>query len=192
MPKYTFTAILSAGTIAFSLCGCNEKTSSNTKSPAPQPTTTAVIQHDDTTSFDNGSYSGTGFSLYADPRIWAFKEKKDDICDLRMITDKDIVSCGVSVYISDDDHDGKTAQEIVDEQSKNDNIVYTGPLATSSFTFYFYEWEKDENTRARTYLADHGDKYICVYAESSNFNFVDVKIADLLSTLKITDETEKK
>ena len=190
MQKYTFTALLSAGTIALSLCGCNEKTSSNTKTPAPQPTTAAVL-HDDT-SFDNGTYSGTGFALYADPRIWTFREKNDDTCDLRMMTDKDIVSCGISVYISDDDHGGKTSQEIVDEQSKNNNIVFTGPLATSVCTFYFYEWEIDENTHARTYFADHGDKYICVYAESSNFGFVDVKIADLLSTLKITDDNEEK
>ena len=176
--------------MALSLCGCNEKNSSDENKTAPQTAAeTVAVQHDDT-SYDNGTYSGTGFSLYADPRIWAYKTSDDDSCDLHMITDKDIVSCGISVYISDDDHGGKTAQEIVASESENENIIYSGPLATSSFTFYFYEWVIGEETNGRMYFADYGDKYICIYAESTNFGFVDVKIADLLSTLKVTDEAK--
>ncbi len=184
MKSHSFKAFIAALLIAAAMCGCEKKSTSDEKQTT-QPITAAV--HDENTSFDNGTYSGKGFSLYADPRIWAYKSSENDTCDLRMITDKDIVSCGVSVYISDDDHGGKTAQEIVEEASKNDNIVYTGPLSTAAFSFFFYEWTVDEDTRARTYFADCGDKYLCVYAESSNFGFVDVKIADLLSTLKVND-----
>ena len=177
--------------MALSLCGCNEKKSSDENGSAPQPAAeTVAVQHDDT-SFDNGTYSGTGFSLYADPRIWAYKTSDDDPCDLHMITDKDIVSCGISVYISDDDHGGKTAQEIVASASEDENIIFSGPLVIPGFTFYFYEWNIAEETNGRMYFADHGDKYICIYAESTNFGFVDVKITDLLSTLKVDDTTQE-
>ena len=191
MQKHTFTALIAACTMALSLCGCNEKKSSDENGSAPQPAAeTVAVQHDDT-SFDNGTYSGTGFSLYADPRIWAYKTSDDDPCDLHMITDKDIVSCGISVYISDDDHGGKTAQEIVASASEDENIIFSGPLVIPGFTFYFYEWNIAEETNGRMYFADHGDKYICIYAESTNFGFVDVKITDLLSTLKVDDTTQE-
>lgn len=189
MKKHLFTTVLAAFTITLSLCSCKEKSSPD-KNTSSQPITTAA--HDDSASYINGTYSGKGFSLYAEPRIWTFRSQNNDSCDLRMITDRDFTTCGISVYISDDDHGGKTAQEIVEEASKNENIVFSGPLATSAFTFYFYEWAVDETTHARTYFADYGDKYLCVYAESTNFGYVDVKIADLLSTLKMTDAAQDK
>ncbi len=189
MKKHFFTAVLAACAITLSLCSCKEKSSSDKKASS-QPMTAAY--RDDSASYDNGTYSGKGFSLYAEPKIWAFRSKDDDSCDLRMITDRDFTTCGISVYISNDDHGGKTAQEIVEEASKNENIVFSGPLATSAFTFYFYEWAVDGTTHARTYFADYGDKYLCIYAESSNFGYVDVKIADLLSTLKMTDDPQNK
>ena len=147
MKKYFFTAVLAACAITFSLSGCKEKSSSDKKASS-QPVTAAA--RDESTSYSNGTYSGNGFSLYAEPRIWAFRSKNDDSCDLRMITDRDFTTCGISVYLSDDDHDGKTAQEIVEEASKNENIVSTGPLVTSAFSFYYYEWAVDETTHART------------------------------------------
>ena len=40
------------------------------------------------------------------------------------------------------------------------------------------------------YLADYNDKYICAYAESNSFGYVENKIADILSMIKFPEDEE--
>ncbi|WP_297960519.1 hypothetical protein [uncultured Ruminococcus sp.] len=180
MKKHLF-AVLAAAAALSCLCGC---TSEKNSSQSPSSAVLSTISRDDT-QYDSGNYSGEGFTLYAEPRLWKYRSSDNDTCDLRMITDKDIITCGISVYTDMSDHGGKSAEETVDSQN-SEAVLSKGSLATAKLSFCYYEWAVDEYTRARTYYADIDGGYLCVYAESTNFGYVDVKIADLLSGLKLT------
>lgn len=183
MKKSTLKAIFAASAMPLILCSCTgDKGNSSLSEPSVQ--SEIVTGAHAKSEYNNGSYTGSGFSLYADPKIWSYSGSADSSCDLYIITDKDFASCGISVYISDDDHGGKTAREIV-MTNNNETILSTGSLTTAAFSFYYYEWAVDDDIRARSYFADHGGNYLCVYAESSNFGYVDGKIAELLTSIKI-------
>ena len=189
MKKHIFTAVTAAAAL-LSLCSCTSGKSS-TVSPSSAFVTTASpssvvvtkVSRGDT-QYDSGTYSGSDFSLYADPYLWAYRTDDNDTCDLRMITDGGFVTCGISIYTSDDDYGGKSARDIV-MSNDNPSVVLTGALSTVPITFYYYEWEMNEDTHARTYFGDLDGRYLCIYAESTNFGYVDGKIAELLSGLKL-------
>lgn len=186
MKKHRLTAAVTACMMLAVLCGCAEsKGSVSETAPVSQEIVTAP---QGSAEYSDGTYSGEGFSLYADPSIWKYSGG-EGTCDLLLNTNNDINSLGISIYVSDDDHGGKSAQEIV-MGADDDSIIFTGALATASCTFYFYEWEKDEELHCRTYFADYGDKYLCVYAESTNFGYVENKIADLLGSLELSENSK--
>ena len=130
------------------------------------------------------------YSLYADPAIWEYTGGQDDApCDLQLRSGGGANTCGVSVYVSNDDHGGKSAQDIV-MNDNDERIIYTGALATTALTFYYYEWTIDEEKHGRTYFADYDGKYLCVYAESPNFGYVESKIADLLGVMTLSENSK--
>ena len=194
MKKHRITAVIGAVLLLAALCGCTDQdgisapsSESSTEASADVIVTESVRS---STSYENGTYSGEGFSMYADPNIWRYNgDNTNAACDLQLITDKDINTCGISVYVSDDDHGGKSAQNIVME-ANNPDITFTGAAATAAMTFYYYEWAIDDNTHGRTYFADYGDKYLCVYAESTNFGYVESKISELLGSIKLTENKQ--
>ena len=190
MKKHSISAVMAASLLLFTLGSCTDKDSIM---PPSESTTEAASKSvlagnaRSNAKYENGTYSGDGFSLYADPNIWKFSgSQTDTTCDLQLIVNKDINSCGISFYVSDDDHGGKSAQDIV-MNNNNDDIIFTGAAATSAMTFYYYEWAIDENIHGRNYFADYGDRYLCAYAESSNFGLVENKISDLFTTIKLTE-----
>ena len=186
MKKHLIKAALAACVMLAAPCSCAEsKGSVSETAPAPQEIVTAP---QGSAEYSNGTYSGEGFSLYADPSMWKYSGGEGS-CDLMLNTTNDINSCGISVYVSDDDHGGKSAQEIV-MGADNDSIVFTGALATAACTFYYYEWAISDDLHGRTYFTDYGDKYLCVYAESSNFGYVENKIADLLGSLELSENSK--
>ena len=181
MKKHIFTAVTAAAAL-LSLCSCTSGKSSSTVSPSSSAVVTTVSRGD--TQYDSGTYSGRDFSLYADPYLWTYRTDDNDTCDLRMITDGGFVTCGISIYTCDDDYGGKSARDIT--MSNDDpSVVLKGALSTVPITFYYYEWEMNEDTNARTYFGDLDGCYLCIYAESTNFGYVDGKIAELLSGLKL-------
>lgn len=187
MKKHRITAAIAASALLFTLGSCMEKKPASPLESTTESTSKAVIYTNvrSNASYENGTYSGEGFSLYADPKIWKFNGSQADAhCDLEMITDRDFVTCGLSVYTDNDDHGGKSAQEIV-ASADSEAVISTGSLATASLNFYYYEWEIDENTHGRTYFSDIDGRYLCVYAESTNFGYVDGKIVDLLGSIKL-------
>ena len=183
MKKHYITAALSAALLLFALCSCTDAKSSSYLSSSKAETPTGVRS---SAEYSSGTYSGDGFSLYADPKIWRFNDSQTEAsCDLQMITDRDFVTCGISVYTDPDSHGGRSPQEIV-AAADSENVVSTGSLATASTTFYYYEWEIDKNTHGRSYYSLTDGRYLCVYAESTNFGYVDGKIADLLGSIKLS------
>lgn len=197
MNKKILTAILAAAVLG-NMCGCTEKTTSpsengtdiNVQSETKVQEATVPISPE-TLQYQNGNVIGPDFSYYADPSLWKFTNSSTDTCDLRMLADKDFTTCGISIFSSDEKNDGQSAQLKVLSVVNRDEMISQGTLVTSSLTFYYYEWTIDNETNARTYLADYGnDKYICLYAESTNFGITDVKLADILSTLKL-EKTEQ-
>lgn len=191
MKKHRITATIAASMLLFTLGSCTDQYGITPPAESTTETTSKTVLYDNVRSnakYENGTYSGDGFSLYADPNIWKFNGGNSEApCDLQLITDKDINSCGLSVYVSNDDHGGKSAQDIV-FGADNPDIIFTGAAATSAMTFYYYEWAIDDNTHGRTYFGDFGSRYLCIYAESTNFGLVENKIADLLSSLKLQTE----
>ena len=189
---HRITAIFAAAALLFTLGSCTENQSSSAPDSTAEATSKTVL-YDNVRSnakYENGTYSGEGFSLYADPNIWQFcGDNPDAPCDLKLKTDKDINSCGISVYVSDDDHGGKSAQDIV-MNANNEDIIFTGAAATPAMTFYYYEWAIDDNTHGRTYFGDYGSRYLCAYAESTNFGYVENKISDLLGSIKLTENKQ--
>ncbi|WP_024860902.1 hypothetical protein [Ruminococcus flavefaciens] len=196
MKNNSLKAVLAASMLLFTLCSCTDPygvTPPSSEISTTEASANTVLTEKVSTNakYENGSYSGEGFSLYADPNIWRFIGSQSDApYDLQLITDKDINTCGISVYVSDDDHGGKSAQNIVME-ANNSDIIFTGAAATAAMTFYYYEWAIDDETHGRTYFADYGDnKYLCAYAESNNFGYMDGKITDLLSSIKLTENNQ--
>jgi hypothetical protein len=195
MKKHRLTAVAAACALLTALCGCADgKSGSSDSSPvssdfAPVSAET-VTAPQGSADYSDGTYSGEGFSLYADPAIWEYTGGQEDSpCDLQLRSGGGANTCGVSVYVSDDDHGGKSAQDIV-MNADDERIVYTGALATTALTFYYYEWAIDEEKHGRTYFADYGDSYLCVYAESINFGYVESKIADLLGSMTLTEKSK--
>ena len=186
MKKHRLTAVLAACVITAVLCGCAESKGSVSET-APVSQEIVTVPHG-SAEYSDGTYSGEGFSLYADPSIWKYSGG-EGTCDLLLNTNNAINSFGISIYVSDDDHGGKSAQEIV-MGAEDDSIIFTGALATASCTFYFYEWAISDALHGRTYFADYGDKYLCVYAESTNFGYVENKIADLLGSLELSENSK--
>ena len=195
MKNNSLKAVLAASMLLFTFGSCTDQYGINPPSSeisATEESSKIVLTEKVTTNakYENGTYSGNGFSMYADPNIWRFIGSQSDApYDLQLITDKDINTCGISVYVSDDDHGGKSAQNIVMEANAPD-IVFTGAAATAATTFYYYEWAIDDENHGRTYFADYGDKYLCAYAESNNFGYMDGKITDLLSSIKLTENNQ--
>ncbi len=188
MNKNTITAFLAASAVFVSLCGCVEQqNSTTTNAPASQSDT--ITLRKEKTNYFNGTVKNPEFSYFADPALWSYVNSPSDTCELRMITGKDTLTCGVSVFISDEKEKDQSAELKVLSIVNKEEILSTGPLATVGRTFYYYEWAVDEEINARVYLADYGDKYVCAYSECNNFGFVEGKIADLLSTLKLHEET---
>ena len=187
MKKYRITAVMAASLMLFTMGSCMEKKAAPNSSESSTEAASDVIMTENVRSgakYENGTYSGEGFSLYADPNIWKWNgDNSEAPCDLQLIVDKEINTCGISVYVSDDDHGGKSAQDIV-MNADNKDIVFTGAAATSAMTFYYYEWAIDDNTHGRTYFADFNGKYLCAYAESANFGYVESKISELLGSIK--------
>lgn len=187
MKIHRITAVTAASLLLFTMGSCMEKKAAPASSESLTESTSKTVLAENVRSnakYDNGTYSGKGFSLYADPNIWKFNgDDKNAPCDLQLIVDKEINTCGISVYVSDDDHGGKSAQDIV-MNAENPDIIFTGAAATSAMTFYYYEWEIDDNTHGRTYFADFNEKYLCAYAESTNFGYVESKISELLGSIK--------
>ncbi|MBQ6170610.1 MAG: hypothetical protein IJK30_11715 [Ruminococcus sp.] len=186
MKKHRLTAAVTACMMLAVLCGCAEsKGSVSETAPVSQEIVTAP---QGSAEYSDGTYSGEGFSLYADPSIWKYSGG-EGTCDLLLNTNNDINSFGISIYVSDDDHGGKSAQDIV-MNNNDERIIYTGALATTALTFYYYEWAISDALHGRTYFADYGDKYLCVYAESTNFGYVENKIADLLGSLELSENSK--
>ena len=192
MKKHRITAFIAASMLFFTLVSCMEKKPASSSESTTEAASKTVLAENvrSNAKYENGTYSGEGFSLYADPNIWQFcGDNADAPCDLQLKTDKDINSCGISVYVSDDDHGGKSAQDIV-MNSNNDDIIFKGAAATSAMTFYYYEWAIDDNTHGRTYFGDYSGRYLCAYAESTNFGYVESKISDLLGSIKLTENKQ--
>lgn len=186
MKKNTITAVFSAAVLLSAMCGCTAQTSDPANHAEPVQTATLSLGSEKTDYF-NGYVKCDEFTYYADPNLWSYVNSLDDPCDIRMITDKDINSCGLSLFISDEKPQGETAEFKVLSVVNSDEIRSTGTLATAERTFYYYEWAVDETISARMYLADYDDKYICAYAESNNFGYVENKIADIFSMIKFPD-----
>ena len=200
MKKLHFTAIMAAALMAVSLCSCLDKKentsreqNANSASEASTEVTTSappvpLAASDEKVEYKNGNYISESFSMYAEPNIWQYDDSASVAnggampCDLKMVTDRDFTTCGLNVYVSENT-EGKTAQEIIDAEDST-AIVFTGSLATGKYTFYYYEWAVNDDLHCRSYLADFGEKYLCVYAESSNFGYVEGKIADVLQSIK--------
>ncbi|HOA00219.1 hypothetical protein [Ruminococcus sp.] len=194
MKKHRFTAVTAALALLPALCGCTDgKSSSSDSSPVSsdsQVSSETASAAKNGAAYSDGTYSGEGFSLYADPAIWEYTGDQDDApCDLQLRSGGGANTCGVSVYVSDDDHGGKSAQDIV-MNDNDERIIYTGALATTALTFYYYEWTIDEEKHGRTYFADYDGKYLCVYAESPNFGYVESKIADLLGGMTLSENSK--
>lgn len=199
MNKIHFTAIITAALMSVSMCSCLEKKEDTSNKPAPSATEASA---EGTTSappvpvspltekieYKSGNYISESFSLYAEPNIWQYDDSasvKDGgalSCDLKMVTDMDFTTCGLKVYTAEN-KSGISAQETINAENST-AIVFTGSLATGKNTFYYYEWAANDNMHCRSYLADFGDKYLCAYAESSNFGYVESKIADVLQSIK--------
>lgn len=190
MKKSTLTSIISASILLATMCGCTaQQTSNNYHAEPAQSSTIPVVK--EKSDYFNGTVKSNGFSYFADPNLWSYVNSPDDTCELRMITDKDITNCGISLFISDEKSQDETAESKVLSIVNKDEIRSTGTLATADRTFYYYEWAIDDDTNARTYLSDYNDKYLCAYAESNNFGYVDNKIADILSMIKLPEEEGK-
>ena len=190
MNKNILTVILAAAVLG-TMCGCIENDTSHSDQTTDQTVqedttvpeeTISVIK--ETFQYKNGTVIGPDFSYYADPVLWKATNSGTDTCDFRMSADRDFTTCGISIFTSDERT--QPAQLKVLSVVNRDDIISQGTLVTASLNFYYYEWPIDNDTNARTYLADYGDnKYICLYAESTNFGLVDVKLADILSSLKL-------
>ncbi|SEH54986.1 hypothetical protein SAMN02910265_01357 [Ruminococcus flavefaciens] len=199
MKKLHFTAVIAAALMAVSLCSCLDKkndTSDTNASAASEASTegttsappvpmSPVIEN---TEYKNGNYKSHSFSMYAEPNIWKYDSSETVTeggampCDLKMVTDRDFTTCGLKIYVAENT-DGKSAQEAISSEN-NDNIIFTGTTATAKCTFYYYEWAANDDLHCRSYLADFGGKYLCVYAESTNFGYVEGKITEILSSIR--------
>jgi hypothetical protein len=199
MNKIHFTAIITAALMSVSMCSCLEKKEDTSNKPVPSATEASA---EGTTSappvpvspltekieYKSGNYISESFSLYAEPNIWQYDDSasvKDCgalSCDLKMVTDRDFTTCGLKVYTAEN-KSGISAQETINAENST-AIFFTGSLATGKYNFYYYEWAANDNMHCRSYLADFGDKYLCAYAESSNFGYVESKIADVLQSIK--------
>lgn len=191
MNNKTIMSVLAASALLLSMCSCTETEAPSASSAAESSSVQTVMttQAHEKSEYSDGNYSGDGFTMFADPVLWQFIGSDSDTAyDLKMITDRDFVTLGLSVY-TDANENGKTAQEIV-MSADNKAILSTGALSTAKLSFYYYEWAVDEETRARNYFADLDGRYLCVYAESTNFGFVDSKIADLLSGITLTEKQQ--
>ncbi|MBR5682492.1 MAG: hypothetical protein IKW96_04300 [Ruminococcus sp.] len=190
MKKYTFTAVLSSAVLLAAMCGCTAQNADNTAHTEPIQTATISLNKEKTDYF-NGHVKSNDFSYYADPNLWAYVNSPEDTCELRMITGKDINNCGLSLFMSNEKSQGETAELKVLSVVNKEEILSTGTLVTADRTFYYYEWTVDDDLNARMYIADCGDKYICAYAESNSFGYVENKIADVLSMIKLPEEEDK-
>lgn len=185
MKKLDLAASLTAALMAVSLFSCNDKKPAAEKEKS-KPAPAAVSEEN--VEYQNGNYISDSFKMYADPNIWQYDSSASVTtggsmpCFLKMITDREFTTCGLNVYVSEN-KDGKSAQEAIDAENSKD-IVFTGTTATAKYTFYYCEWAANDNLHCRSYLADLGEKYLCVYAESSNFGYVEGKIAEVLSSIK--------
>lgn len=188
MNKKIITAIFAAAVISTALCGCSRQkpyVPSNEQAASEQAEKLAVKKEKIT--YNKGNVTCSDFSFFADPALWNYTESSDDTCDFRMKAYKDLTTCGVSLFSSDEKVTGQDAQMKVLSVINNADVVSTGTLATADRTFYYYEYSINEDLHARTYIADNNDKYICAYVESNNFGYIDGKIADLLSSIQLTD-----
>jgi hypothetical protein len=190
MKKNSFTAVLSAAVLLATMCGCTAQKADPTAQTEPIQTATIPLNKEKTNYF-NGYIKNIDFSYYAEPNLWAYVNSPDDTCELRMITGKDINKCGLSLFMSDEKPQSETAELKVLSIVNRDEILSTGTLATADRTFYYYEWTIDDELNARMYIADCDDKYICAYAESNSFGYVENKIADVLSMIKLPEEEDK-
>ncbi len=197
MNKIRFTAVIAAALMAASMCSCLDKKEDTSNKPSAseastEGTTSAppvpVSPLAEKIEYTSGNYISESFSLYAEPNIWQYDDSVSVTnsgampCDLKMVTDRDFTTCGIRVYVAEN-KDGKSAQEAISAEN-NDNIIFTGTAATSKCTFYYYEWAANDDLHCRSYLADFGGKYLCVYAESTNFGYVEGKITEILSSIK--------
>lgn len=188
MKKIYFKAVFAAALMAVSLFSCNNKKTAAPEKEQPASSSATIAASAETVEYKNGNYITDSFSMYADPNIWAYDgsasvtESGAMPCCLKMVTDRDFTTCGLNVYTSENS-DGKSAQEVINAENSKD-IVFTGTTATGKYTFYYYEWAANDTLHCRSYLADFGDKYLCVYAESSNFGYVEGKIAEVLQSIK--------
>ena len=189
MKKNTITAVFSAAVLLMTMCGCTAQNADPTAHSEPVQTATIPLDKEKTNYF-NGYIKSNDFSYFADPNLWAYVNSSDDTCEIRMITGKDINQCGLSLFVSDEKSQSETAELKVLSVVNREEILSTGTLATADRTFYYYEWSVDDDINARMYLADYNDKYICAYAESNSFGYVENKIADILSMIKFPEDEE--
>ena len=188
MNKKIITAILAAAAISAALCSC-----SGQKPYVPSSEHSASVQAEklalkkENITYNKGNVTCSDFSFFADPSLWTYTESSDDTCDFRMKAYKELTTCGVALFSSDEKTPGQDAQTKVLSVINNADVVSTGTLATADRNFYYYEYSINEDLHARTYIADNNDKYICAYVESNNFGYIDGKIADLLSSIELAD-----
>lgn len=191
MNKKTIASFFAATALFMTMCGCVEKQDDYASYNAKPGQSSTISPRKNKTRYYNGKISNNDFYYYADPALWSYVNSPKDTCDLRMITDKDIISCGVSIFLSDENERDQSAELKVLSVVNKEEVISTGPLATADRTFYYYEWTVDEDIHARMYLADYKDRYICAYTESNNYSYVDGKIAELLSSLTMIEKEEE-
>jgi len=189
MNKNTIISIISAIVLSTSFCGCTkQKSYVPSESPAATEQGTKIELKKEVLSYNKGNVTCDDFNFFADPTIWNYTDASDDICDFRMKAAKELTICGITLFRSEEQRNGNDAQFKVLSVINDDDVVSTGTLATADRNFYYYEWSINEDLHGRTYIADCGNNYLCAYAESNNFGFVDGKIAELLSSIKLADE----